>query len=190
MAHLNGNVEAPKVCDDRHAEDADAAVAGHNHLRHGAHANSVAAQSAVHAIFGGSLKRRALCAYVHAVLQLDAFLGRYSVGKTDKLLVVRLMHIREAGTGRKVGAVQRMLGEEIDMVRDNHQVADLERGVHAAGGVTHEQCLDAKLIHHANRKRHLLHRVTLVVVETALHSQNVLLAKLADNQAAAVALDS
>lgn len=88
----------------------------------------------------------------------------------------------------EVLAAQRVLGEEIDVVGDDHQVAYAEVGVHAAGGVAHEERLDAQLVHHAYGERHLLHRVSLVVVEAPLHGHDVLAAELAEDELAGVAL--
>ena len=41
------------------------------------------------------------------------------------------MHVGETGTGGEVLAMQRMLREEVDVVVNDHQVADLEVRVHA-----------------------------------------------------------
>ena len=82
-----------------------------------------------------------------------------------------------------------MLGEEIDMVGNHHQVANLEARVHATGSIRDEKCLDAQLVHHANGEGNLLHGVALVVVETALHSHNVYAAQLSEDKLAAMALN-
>ena len=97
------------------------------------------------------------------------------------------MHIREARTRGEVLAAQRMLWEEIDMVGDDHQVANLKARVHATGSVGDEEGLDAQLIHHANGECDFLHRVSLVEVETALHGHDVHTAQLAKDEFAAVA---
>jgi len=75
-----------------------------------------------------------------------------------------------------------MLWEEIDMVGDNHQVADLKLRVHAAGGIANEEGLDTQLVHHAHGEGYLLHRVALVVMETSLHGKDVYTAELTENK--------
>ena len=81
-----------------------------------------------------------------------------------------------------------MLWEEVDMVGDNHQVTNLESGVHATSSVRYEECLDTQLVHDTNGEGNLLHIVSLIVVETSLHSQDVYATQLTENQFAAVAL--
>lgn len=81
-----------------------------------------------------------------------------------------------------------MLWEEVDMVGDYHQVTNLESGVHATCSVRDEECLDTQLVHDTNGEGNLLHIVSLIVVETSLHSQDVYATQLTENQFAAVAL--
>ena len=73
----------------------------------------------------------------------DALFLSYLVGKVAQLLVVSLVHVGETGTGGEVLATQRMFGEEVDVVVDNHQVADNEVGVHTSRRVRNEERLNA-----------------------------------------------
>ena len=59
------------------------------------------------------------------------------------------------------------------MIGDNHQVTNLESGVHATCSVRDEECLDTQLVHDTNGEGNLLHIVSLIVVEASLHSQDV-----------------
>ena len=99
------------------------------------------------------------------------------------------MHVGEAGTCGEVLSAQRVLGEEVDVVGDNHEVANLEFGVHTSRGIAHEESLDTKFVHHANGERNLLHRVALVVVEASLHSHDVLAAQFTKDYFAGMALN-
>ena len=74
-------------------------------------------------------------------------------------------------------------------VGDDHQVADAERGVDAARGVRHEEVFDTQLLHHAHGEGHLLHRVTLIVVEAALHGHHPAALDRPEDHPALVALD-
>lgn len=82
-----------------------------------------------------------------------------------------------------------MLREQVDVVVDNHQVANLETWIHAAGGIAHEKRGYAKFIHHAYGKCHFLHRVSLVEMETPVHSEDVLAAELAKDELAGVSFN-
>ena len=79
-----------------------------------------------------------------------------------------------------------MLREEVDMIGNHHQVANLEARVHATCSVANEERLDAQLVHHTYRERHLFHRIAFIVVETALHGHDVHAAKLTKDKFAAM----
>ena len=82
-----------------------------------------------------------------------------------------------------------MFGEVVDVVGDNHQVADFEGWVGAAAGVGHEQCLDTQFAHDTDGEGHFLHRIAFVVVEAALHGHDVLVAQLAEDELSAMPFD-
>ena len=189
VAYLYGSVEATQVGDNADTEGADAAMMGYNDFRDGRHADGVAAQRAIHLVFGRSLEGGPLYAYVDTIG--DAYLLLLGNGSSllDEGKVVGLVHVRETRTGREVLAAQRMLGEHVDMVGDNHQVANLEGGVHAAGSIADEERLDAQFIHHADGEGDGFHVVTLIIVEAALHGEYVYTAEFAEDELARVSLD-
>ena len=189
VTDLDGHVEAAQVGDHADAEGAYAAVVGHDDLGHGGHADGVATQCAIHLIFGRCLEGGTLDAHVDTIDQADALLLGYLAGQFDELVVVGLVHVGEARAGGEVLAAQRVLREEVDVVGDDHQVANLEGGVHAAGGVADEERLDAQFVHHPDREGDFLHRVALVVVEAALHGHDVNSAQFAEDQHAAVSFN-
>jgi len=189
MAHLDGGVEAAQIGDDADAEGTDATMVGNDDLRNGGHADSVATQHAVHAVLSGSLECGTLCAHIDTIGETDVLLLGNLCGQLDEADVVGLVHVRETWTRREVLATQRMLGEEIDVVGDDHHVANLEGGIHATGGIRYEECLDAQLIHHSGGEGHLLHVVTFIIVEAALHGHDVDTAQLTEDEFAGVALD-
>ena len=186
---LYGVVEAAQVCDDADAEGADAAVVGHDDFGNGAHAYGVAAQDAIHLILGGSLEGGSLDAHIDTVLQAYLLFASYLAGQFDERGIIGFVHVGEAWSRGEVLAAQRMLWEEVDMVGDDHQVANLEAGVHAASRIADEEGLDAQLVHHAYGEGDLLHGVALVVVEAALHGHDIHSAELSEDELAAVALD-
>ena len=184
MAYLYRNVEAAEVGDDADAEYLDAAMAGHDDLRNGAHTYSVTTQGTIHTILCRSLEGRTLDAHIYTMLNRDVLLLGNLVGKITELLVVCLVHVREARTGREVLATQWMLWEEVDVVVDNHQVADLELWVHTSRGIAYEESLDAQLEHHALREGYFLHIISLIEVESAFHCHDVLAAQLSEDELA------
>ena len=138
MRNLNRIVFQAKVCDDRDTECAYATVVSHDNLWHGTHANSIATQAVVHLIFCRSLEGRTLHTYVYTMNNTNTlFLGNL-VSLVDKRVIVCLVHIWETWTGREILAAQRMLWEEVDMVCNNHEVANLELRVHTTRCVANE----------------------------------------------------
>ena len=184
MAYLYRNVEAAEVGNDADAEYLDAAMAGHDYLRNGAHAYGITTQGSVHAVLCRSLEGRTLDAHIYTMLNRNILLLGYLVGKITELLVVCLVHIWEARTGREVLATQWMFWEEVDVVVDNHQVTDLELRVHAARGIAYEEGLDAQLEHHALWECYFLHIISLIEVESAFHRHDVLAAQLSEDELA------
>ncbi len=75
-----------------------------------------------------------------------------------------------------------MLWKQIDVVGDDHDVADDEFRIHSSGGVAHKQCLDAQRLHHSYRESDSLHVITLIEMKSALHSHDPLVAKIAEYQ--------
>ena len=116
------------------------------------------------------------------MLDADVLLLGNLVGKITQLLVVSLVHVRESGTGREVLAPQRMLWEEVDVVIDNHQVADFEVRIHTSRCIAYEEGLDAQFMHHALREGNLLHIISFIVMESAFHCHDILAAQLAEDE--------
>ena len=81
-----------------------------------------------------------------------------------------------------------MFGEEVDVVGDDHQVSDTERGVYSSGGIGDEQLLDADFMEHPYREGDFLHGIAFVIVEAPLHGDDVFVAEFAEQQVAFVAL--
>ena len=143
MADLHRIIEAPKVGDDGDAEGADATVVGYNHLWNSGHTDSIATQDTIHLIFGRCLEGWSLQAHIDAILQADLLLACNIESHLDEQGIIGLMHIRETWSCGEVLATQRVLREEVDVVGDDHQVTNLETGVHATCGIADEEHLDA-----------------------------------------------
>ena len=157
MAYFHRNVETAEVGDDGNAEGLDAAMVGNDDFRHGTHAYGVTSEEAVHSVFSRGFEGRTLYAHIDAVLHLDTFLAGYLIGQCDELVVVGFVHVGEAWSRGEILAAERMLGEEVDMVGDDHEVADLEFRIHASGGIADEERLDAQFVHHAHGEGHFFH---------------------------------
>ena len=163
-------------------------MVGHNNLRHSTHAYGVATQDAIHLVLCRCLEGGALNAHIDAILQADLLFACNLTGQFDERLVIGLMHIGESRTRGEVLSAQRVLWEEVDVVGNHHQVANLEARVHTTGSIADEKRLDAQLVHHTHGEGHFLHRVALVEVETALHGHDIHATQLTEDEFAAVAL--
>lgn len=164
-------------------------MTGNDYLWNRTHADGISAKNTIHLVFRRGLERRTGHTDIDAMLNRNTLFLRNSVSHGDDRFVVRLVHIRESWTRREVFATQRMLWEEVDMVADNHKVANLEIRVHASGSVAYEESLNAKLVHNTHRERHFLHRISLVVVESSLHGKDILTAKLAKYELTGMSLN-
>ena len=112
----------------------------------------------------------------------DVLLFCYLIGQRNQFVVVSLVHIRKAGARREIPSAQRMFREHIDVVSDDHQVANLELRTHTSGSIGNEQRLDAQFVHHPNRKGNFFHPISFIEMETSFHGHDVLAAEFAENQ--------
>ena len=124
------------------------------------------------------------------MLYLNAFFLSNLVSFTNQFLIICFAHIREAWTIRNILATKRMFGEVVDMIGDNHQVADFKSFVCTTAGVGNKQRFDAQLTHYTYRESHFLHGITFIIMETPLHCHDVFVAQLAENQFTAMTFDS
>lgn len=189
MTYFFWHIKTAKVCNYTDAKHLDTAMAGHYHFGYGAHAYCICAKQAVHAILCWGLKCRSLYAYVHAMNQTGALLPSYLIGQLTQTVVIGFVHVGEAGALRVVLAVQGMLGEEVDVVVDDHQIADFEVWIHAAGCIRDKQRLDAQFAHYALWECHLLHVISFIVMESSLHRHDIFPAKFAEYQPSGVAFN-
>jgi hypothetical protein len=79
--------------------------------------------------------------------------------------------------------------EEVDVVPDEHYVADVVGRVDGAGGVGHDQGGDSQELHHSDGERALPQGVALVEVKAALHDHHGGGPDAAEEKAAVVAGD-
>ena len=189
MVDLNGSIEATKVCNNGNAEGAYAAMMGYNNFRHGGHTYGVATEQTVHAVLCGGLEGGTLDPYIDTVLHRDVFLGSNLVSQLDELVVIGLVHIREAWPSREVLATEWMLGEEIDVISDDHEVADMEGGVHASCGIGDEERLHPQFVHNTYREGDFLHGIAFVEMKASLHGDDVHSSEFSENEFAGMSLN-
>ena len=80
-----------------------------------------------------------------------------------------------------------MFWEEVDVIGNNHQIANLEAGVHATRSIGNEERLDAEFVHDTNREGDFLHGVAFIKVETSLHGHDIYPAQLSEDKFAGMA---
>ena len=123
------------------------------------------------------------------MLNRDALLAGDIEGQLDQQRIISAVHVGKARTRGEVLTTKRMLWEEVDMIGDHHQVADIEPRVHATCCIRYEKGLDAQFVHDTHGEGYLLHRVALVVVEAPLHGQNIHATQFAEDQFSAMSLN-
>ena len=162
-------------------------MACHDDFGNGRHAHGIGSQPVEHPVLGGSLEGRSLCAEVDTFAQAYAPLAGHAAAEVAQLRVVGPAHVGEA-VAVGVAAAQGMLGKEVDVVGDEHDVPHLQVGAHAARGVGDEQYFHSQLAHDADGVGDLLHRVALVVVKPPLHGQQGLPPEAPEQEVSAVSL--
>ena len=99
-------------------------------------------------------------------------------------------HVEESRAELGHGADDGVHHLEVDVVLDEHEVADAVRRVDAARSVSDNEPLGAELVHHVNREGDLLRGVALVGMQPALHADDVFAFELAEHEASLVTLGS
>ena len=82
-----------------------------------------------------------------------------------------------SGFGSKIGADERVR-EQVDVIPDNHEVSHMVGKVGAAGGVGDDERPDTHANHDADGKHHLVHAVSFIIVDAALHGDDGFAAQL------------
>ena len=188
MTYLDRVIETTQVCYNADAKGTDTTMVGYDDLWDSTHANGVATQDAIHLILGRRLEGWSLHTHINTILQTDLLFASYLTGQFDESWVVGLVHIGEARTRGEILATQRMLWEEVDVIGDDHQVANLEAWIHTTSGIADEERLDAQLIHHTYWEGHFFHRIALIVVETTFHSHDINTSEFSEDEFSAMAL--
>lgn len=123
------------------------------------------------------------------MLQFDSLAVGYFICQCYQFGIVRFVHIREARACGEVLAAKRMLREAVDVVGDDHDVANVEFRVHTARCVAYKKHFYAQFIHHAYGECYILHGVSFIEMEASLHGDDVLVAEFAENQFSAMSFD-
>ena len=161
-------------------------MVGYDHFGYGAHTNGVATEDAVHFVFSRCLECWSLSCEVDTLLHFDALFLCYLASHLQKFLVISFAHIWEAWASGEVGTMQGMFGHEIDVVGDEHQIADFEVGIHTSGSIAHEELLNAQFVHHTYGEGDLLHVIAFVVVEAAFERHDFFTTQTTEYETAAM----
>ena len=157
-------------------------------LRHRGHSHGVRAQHAERTDLRRSFVAGAHIAQIYSVAQCNALRGGHLVCQTAQSGRIGVGHIAEArAEARIVGAGERVGAHKIDVVVNDHQVAHLEAGVDAAGGIGHDQRCHAQLLHHPHGENDIGQCVAFVEMEAALHADDGFSAEAARHELALVA---
>ena len=160
---------------------------GHDHLRGGGHTHGIGADQAEIAVFGRRFIAGAGAGHIDAFLQLDAFIGGNLLRHADEVGVVRAGHVRETGAEILQIRADERVGQQVDMVADDHEVSHVVVQVGGPGGVGHEQIADAQADHHPDGEGDQVHAVAFVIVDASLHGNHVLARQFAHDEIAFMA---
>ena len=160
-------------------EHANPHVPRHDRLRYGRHANQIRTQSAKSANFGRRLKARTGSGEVYALMQRKALRPRRRLRERTQFHRICLGHIEEAqprlrriSKARLIGANQRIEAQVVDVIGQQHQVANLIMGMDTARSIGQNDRLQPQQPQHPHGKGHLLRRVSLVVMHPPLHDDD------------------
>ena len=163
-------------------------MGGGDGLRHRGHTHGVRPQQA-----GGlDLRRRLVLGtgeeHVDALLEVQALGLGGGAGLFLKGGGVDAAHVREAGAQLvHVGPAEGADAEELDVVRNQHNVPGGPGGIHRPGGVGHHQSPDAQGPGHPDGIGRVGEGPALVGVEAALHDRRVTARQLSKEKLALVA---
>ena len=138
----------------------------------------------IHSVFCRCFKSRSLYANVYTMNHSDTFFFGNFVSQSSQLSVIGLVHVRESWTCWEVLTMKWMLREEVDMIVDDHQISNFKVGIHSSRGIGNKQSFNAQLVHDALWEGYFFHVITFIIVESALHSHDVLATQLAKNKLA------
>ena len=177
-----------QIGNDRDAEQRQTAMRRGQRLRHGRHADGVAAERADGADLRRSLKLRAGHEEIDALLHADAELVGAGLCQRTQL---RRVHPGDVKKPRAefvdVPAAQRACAVELDLVGDQHEIAGAVALVHAASRVRHDQRPDAQQLQKPHRLRQLLEVIALIAVEPARQAHEPLARERPEDELARVA---
>ena len=119
----------------------------------------------------------------------DTVFACYVVGHADQTLGIRLGHGRKTWSPLFVIlSPQRVLREQIYVIRDDHHVSHAELLVHSSRGIAYKESAYTQFFHNPHGECDLLHVISLVIVETSLHGHHVFSAEITENEFPAVPL--
>ena len=162
-------------------------MVGYNYFRNSTHSNCITANDFEVFILSRCFESWSLSAHIHAFHYPDVVAFGNGFCFSDEFTVVGFAHIGEAYAELLViFSVQRMLGKEIDVVGNYHQITDFKIGIHASGGIRNHQILDTQRFHHTHRKGNLFHVVSFIEMETSLHGKHIHITEFSENEFSAV----
>ncbi|MNT15519.1 hypothetical protein D3C72_1505770 [compost metagenome] len=75
-----------------------------------------------------------------------------------------------------------MFGKQVDMIFNEHDIADLKVFVHASGCIADKECMYTQCFHYSYRKGDFLHIIAFVIVKTTGHHHYLLVSDGSEDQ--------
>ena len=154
-------------------------------------ADDIGADQAEEAIFGTRFEVRAGDGDEHAAVGDDIFAASHFQGPIDELLVVGLAHVGEAWTQYIVVRTDQGIdAHEVDVVRDDEDIAGLKIGVQPSSRVGKDRDFHAERPHHSHGQGDLLKGIAFIKVVSPFEGYHWPSSQLAQNEASLMRCDS
>uniref|UniRef100_A0A182XS15 Uncharacterized protein n=1 Tax=Anopheles quadriannulatus TaxID=34691 RepID=A0A182XS15_ANOQN len=177
------------VGDQAEGEAGHTAVPGRNDLVHGRHTDRVHAEQRHQPTLGHGFEVGTADTTVHTLTQhtlQPGHMGGRLFGRLQQGRFVRFGHAEKPWPEALiVRAEQRTVASEahqIDVILNEHDVADAVAAVDGTGRIRSDQVRTADQAHHTHRHGTLRQRVSLVVVEASLHAEHGHTGQIAKHQ--------
>ncbi len=155
-------------------------MVGGNDLGHGGHPYRVCAESSERTDFGGRFITRPRTGKVNTFTNIHLCFCGTLLCQGAQFRVVCIAHIGETASKRVfVLPDERISAHKVDMVFNQHNIADRKRRIDAASRIGENQNFHTEPPHGANRQKNIRHIVPLVKMEPPLHTNHLLARKRA-----------
>ena len=161
------------VGNDRKPKDGHAGVDRCNHLGYGGEPHRIDAYDFEKLNLSSGFKRGTGESSVNAFSDLNTIFKGSVFSKPHQMRVVHLRHVwKPRAPLIDVRSDKGIVAGKIDVVRDNHNIADIKPRIDSASSIGQYEGLDSQQLHDSHRESDFLHAVPFIVVKSSLHGDD------------------